>query len=51
MKVLGIDGGNIPSFFKRRQVAGREEVLSSPLMQATSRRDSTCSKWSGYPRS
>ena len=26
MKVLGIDGGNIPSFRKRRQVARREEV-------------------------
>ena len=26
MKILGIDGGNIPSFCKRRQVARREEV-------------------------
>ena len=26
MKVLGIDGGNVPSFCKRRQVARREEV-------------------------
>ena len=26
MKVLGIDGGNVPGFCKRRQVARREEV-------------------------
>ena len=28
MKVLGIDGGNVPGFCKRRQVARREEMVA-----------------------
>ena len=39
MKVLGIDGGNVPGFCKRRQVARREEVdAGDPQCRAQLRR-------------